>query len=310
MRAGPGSRVFRCGGRSRWGSTPTASHPGAARSSPRAKRPWLPRSRGCPGAGRVVDPWGNPVAGARVTANPRRDDVIYRDVDPPETTSTEDGRFALKSLSAGAVTLVADARGFEWSDRSRSISLLATCSATRASPARAARPRPGPPAERRALRGRARRGHALVHDGPRADESARRRDRVRTGGSVRPALQALQGPGSPGIRTRVRGGRPTTGVPVRGERGRTAAGAAGDPACLGPTGRSDVRGVQVEDGAGVRMFAPLDADGRAELTDLSPGEGTAQLAAQLKAAASRSSFAPARRPRSRWGSTARSWRVR
>ena len=39
--------------------------------------------------------------------------MIYRDVDPPETSTTEDGRFALRSLAAGTVTLVAEARGFE-----------------------------------------------------------------------------------------------------------------------------------------------------------------------------------------------------
>ena len=72
--------------------------------------------RGAQVEGRVVDPWGNPVGGARVVANPQREDMIRLDAPPPESVSAEDGTFAMRSLDAGVVTLVADARGFEKSN--------------------------------------------------------------------------------------------------------------------------------------------------------------------------------------------------
>jgi hypothetical protein len=239
--------------------------------------------RGAQALGRVVDPWGNPVEGARVLANPRRDDVIYRDVEPPETTTSKDGSFALKSLAAGAVSLVADARGFERSDP---LALDLAAGDLRRDAILTLRPAPrvhgrvlgpnGAPFAGARVVSTLWYMTALVLTRPPVAETVSGPEGAFELPCKRCKDMALLAfaPGYGAAAQRLEFLPEGSEVELRLAQPATLR-------ALGPAGRSDVRGVQVEDGAGVQMFAPLDADGRAELTDLSPGEGTAQLAAQL-----------------------------
>ncbi len=233
--------------------------------------------RGAIVAGRVVDPWDAPVAGAAVSFTAPKDAAYAGDVRPRPVITGADGSFTLAQLPPGEVVLTARAPRFASPDPLR---LTTAAGETR----RGVVLRLGPP---RDVRGR------VLDPSGRGVEGARVLTRLwytvasalddpavaetrsgPDGGFELPctsctdlALVALA-PGYAGASRRIED-------PAEPQDLQLARGAR--LVIRGPAPRPGLQGAAVEDGAGIRRVTALDAQGRGELEDLAPGEGSAVL---------------------------------